>query len=65
MQHIKQHDFSGFRTCKTYAQELGMQNIAQALDKMHRDATNCDEALSNILIEWLGEKAVHPFTDGY
>jgi ferritin-like metal-binding protein YciE len=63
VQHIKHHDISGYRTCTTYAQELGMPNIAKALDRMHGDAQNADEALNKILIESLGEKAVHPITE--
>ncbi|MEM8895262.1 MAG: DUF892 family protein [Bacteroidota bacterium] len=65
VQHIKHHDIAGYRTCRVYAQELGMQNIALALDQMYRDAKNCDEALSTILIDSLGEKAVHPITEAY
>lgn len=63
VQHIKHHDISGYRTCRTYALELGMPNIAETLDKMHGDAQYCDEALNKILIESLGEKALHPITE--
>jgi len=63
VQHIKHHDISGYRTCRTYAQELGMPNIAETLDKMHSDAQGGDDALNKILIESLGEKAVHPITE--
>lgn len=63
VQHIKHHDISGYRTCRTYAQELGMPHIAEALDRMHSDARNSDEALSKILIDTLGEKAMHPITN--
>lgn len=63
VQHIKHHDISGYRTCRTYALELGMQHIAQTLDTMHGDAQASDEALNKILIESLGEKAVHPITE--
>lgn len=63
VQHINHHDIAGYRTCCTYAQELGMPNIAQALDQMHADAVESDEALNKILIESIGEKAVHPITE--
>lgn len=63
VQHIKHHDISGYRTCRTYALELGMPHIAETLDKMHGDAQSCDEALNKILIETLGEKALHPITE--
>ncbi|MCZ4408330.1 DUF892 family protein [Cryomorphaceae bacterium 1068] len=63
VQHIKHHDISGYRTCRTYALELGMPHIAETLDQMHGDAQGSDEALNKILIESLGEKAVHPITE--
>jgi ferritin-like metal-binding protein YciE len=63
VQHIKHHDISGYRTCRIYAQELGMPTIAETLDKMHGDAQACDDALIKVLIESLGEKAVHPITE--
>jgi ferritin-like metal-binding protein YciE len=63
VQHIKHHDISGYRTCRTYALELGMPHIAETLDQMHGDVQGSDEALNKILIESLGEKAVHPITD--
>jgi ferritin-like metal-binding protein YciE len=63
VQHIKHHDISGYRTCRTYAQELGMPNIAETLDRMHGEAQNSDDALNKILVESLGEKAVNPITE--
>lgn len=63
VQHLNHHDIAGFRTCRTYAQELGMPYIAKTLDQMHGDAEESDEILNRLLIETLGEKAVHPITD--
>jgi len=63
VQHINHHDIAGYRTCKTYARELGMPHIAEALDRMHRDAEESDESMNNLLIDALGERAVHPITD--
>ncbi len=63
VQHIVHHDISGFRTCRTYAHELGMQHIAKTLDKMHGDCVEVDDALNKIVMESIGERAVHPITD--
>jgi ferritin-like metal-binding protein YciE len=63
VQHLNHHDIAGYRTCRTYAQELGMPHIARALDQMHEDAVQSDEVLDHLLVESLGEKAVHPITE--
>lgn len=55
-QRIEHYEISGYGTARTYAEELGYQNVANMLDETLSEEKNADQELNEVALGgWLSE----------
>lgn len=55
-QRIEHYEISGYGTARTYAEELGYDNVANVLDNILSEEKNADQELNQIAVGgWLSE----------